>query len=488
MNHMSEQDIRFHLQPISERYSLDELRQRECTYLQNNRCDLGLPPPRSGLRLVIAIPAFNEEDAISEVLRSLCSQSLSHERSEVIVVDNGSTDDTRSVVLKFASHCDLPIHLIAEPIRGFLQALRTGMDVALHRLAQVSSPREGIIATIDADDRVGPHWARTVIETITERKADMLRGPTQVAPPLSPEVELCVKALCDIENRVNGYVELARLRLKEALLGVGRCSRPLWLPRITGPNIAINRAAYVAVGGLDPRPPGDRASRLANPLFRMGGIVMLCDDPRMTLFRSRRPSHRSVNQGAGFGVEGFGDMLERAAKAVEEKGRINYPNPARTETGLQRILAGLQSRARKEQKRAKKWATRFLDSPPDPNLLYRYGDSPGEPAYIPIAEAKAILIEMTTRADGVDYRIAERFLMGRELLRRQVLTYEGQWVHSDRIVDAVLKRMGFSLADIPRHVRQMATALKKIPNAEKEKWYDAACRALEEIYAQITPP
>ena len=486
---MLDQDIRFHLWPVSERYSLGELQERERAFLSHNhRGHLGLLPPHPDLGLVIVIPALNEEDAIGEVLGSLHLQSLSHERFEVIVVDNGSTDGAQSVVLNSACHCDLPIHLIAEPIQGFLRALRTGMDVALHRLAQVSPPREGIIATIDADDHVGPHWARTVIEMITGRKADMLRGPTQVAPPLPPEIELCVKALCDIENRVNGYVELARLRLKEALLGVGRCSRPLWLPRITGPNIAINRAAYVAVGGLDPRPPGDQASHLANPLFRMGGIVMPCDDPRMTLFRSRRPSHRSVNQGAGFGVGGFGDMLERAAKAVEEKDRINYPNPAKIEAGLQRILAGLQSETRKTQREAKEWATRFLGSPPDPNLLYSYGSLPGEPTHVPIAEAKAMLVEMTTRASGMDYRIAERFLMGRERLRSEVLSLEGQHIDSDRIVDAFLKEASFPLASLPPHFRQIAKALKKIPSAEKEKWHDEACRTLEEIYTRITLP
>lgn len=319
----------------------------------------------------------------------------------------------------------------------------------------------------------------------------MIRGPTQVVPPLPPEVELCAKALCDIENRVNGYVELARLRLEEALLGISRRGQLLWLPRITGPNIAITRAAYIAVGGLDPRPPGDQASHLANPLLSVGGVITLCDNPHMTLFRSRRLSHRNFGQAGGFGVGfglGFGDILDRAVRAVEEEAEINYPNPGRIEVGLQRILTGLQSETRKTQKETKEWATRSLGSPPDPNLLYRYGDSPGEPAYIHIAEAKAILIEMTTRADGVDYRIAERFLMGRERLRSEVLSLEGQHIDSDRIVDAFLKEASFPLASLPPHFRQIAKALKKIPSAEKEKWHDEACRTLEEIYTRITLP
>ena len=488
MNHMSEQDIRFHLQPISERYSLDELRQREFTYLQNNRCDLGLPPPGSGLRLVIVIPALNEEEAVSGVLRSLWSQSLPHDQFEVIAVDNGSTDGTRSVVLNFARHCNLPIHLISEPVKGCLRAVRTGMDVALHRLAQVSPPYEGIIATIDADDQVGSHWATAVVETITERKTDMIRGPTQLAESPPSQVELCVKALCDVENRVNGYVELARLRLEEALLGIRHQGQPLWLPRITGPNIAISRVAYVAVGGLDPRPPGDQASHLANPLLRTGGIVTLCDDLRVTLFRSRRCSRRNFDQASGFGAGfglGFGDMVYQATKAVEDGTTLNYPNPAWIEAGLRRVLVRLQSEDEEARKQARKLATRFLEVPPDPSALYKYGSSPDEPAQVSIVEAKAALLKMKSRAGGMDYRIAERFLMARELLRSQVLSLEGQWIESDRIIDALLKRMDFSSTNIPRHLRQMVASLKKIPNAENKKWYDAACRTLEEIYAQI---
>ena len=489
---MAEQDIRFHLQPVSERYPLERLRQREQTFLsQNSRHGLGLPPPNPCLGLVIVIPAFNEADAVCGALHSFYSQSLPHDRFEVIVVDNGSADGTQSVVLNFARHCDLSIHLVSESVKGCMRAVRTGMDIALHRLAQVSSPQEGIIATIDADDQIGPHWAMAVVETIAKRKTDMIRGPTQLAQPLSPQVELRMKALCDIENRVNGYAELARLRMQEALFGIKRRTQSLWLPRITGPNIAITRVAYIAVGGLDPRPPGDQASHLANPLLRMGGVITVCDDPCMTLFRSCRCSFRNFDEaggfGAGFGL-GFGDMLSRATESVEKGTEIGYPNPGWVEVGLRRVLAGLQSKVEEAWEEAKELATRFLDSPPDPNMLYRYGGLAEEPARVSIGEAKATLIGMTARADGMDYRLAERFLMARELLRSQVLSFEGQWVQSNRMVDTVLRRMGFSSADISPRIQRMATALKNIPNAEKDKWYDKACRVLEKIYARITPP
>lgn len=488
---MADRDVRFHLQPILKRYSLDELQQREAAFLsRNNRYDFGLPAPNANLQLVIVIPALNEEKTIGRVLNCLVAQGLSHDRFEVIVVDNGSTDGTKSVVLNFVRDSNLAVHLVSEPIGGCLQAVRTGMDVALHRLAQVPSPQEGIIAAIDADDQVGPHWATAVHENIGKKEADMIRGPTQIAKPLPVQVELCVKTLCDVENRVNGYVELARLRIREILSGIDHQSCPLWLPRITGPNIAITRAAYVAVGGLDPRPPGDQASHLANPLLRLGGNFGLCEDPRMILFRSGRRSRRNFNQAGGFGVGfglGFAHMLECAAKAVAEQRVINYPNPAWVEEGLTQILVGLQADVEKTRDVTRNWAIRFLDAPPDPNMLYRRGSSSEEPAQIPVAEAQTTLIQMTARANGMDYRVAERFLMTREKLRREILSInERQWIQSDRIADTILETMGFPSVNAPLHHRQMATALKKLPNAQPEVWYDKACRMMEQIYARVT--
>ncbi len=487
---MLEGETRFHLNPISERFSLASLEQHEYEYIQNNRHDLEARSPHPNLGLVVVIPALNEKDEIGRVLQSLSFQNLPQDQFEVIVVDNGSTDGTQSVVHNFTRNCGLPVHLVTESIKGCLRTLRTGMDIAMQRLAQISSPNKGIIATIDADDQVSPHWAETVIEIITEKKADMIRGQTKLTQPLPSQVELCVKTLCDVENRINGYAELTRLRLKEALLGIRRQAQPLWLPRITGPNIAISRAAYIAVGGLDPRPPGDQASHLANPLLRMGGIFKMCNNPRMILFRSNRRSFRNIDEARGFGVGfglGFGDMLSLATESIEKSTEIDYPNPARVEAGLKRVLVDLQSEVVETRQEAKELVMQFLDSPPDPNVLYRYGSSPEIPARVSISEAKAMLINMALRAGGIDYQLAERFLMSREFLRTQVLSFEEQWIQSNYFINTIINGMGRSSTNITPHYQQITGVLKRIPSAEKEKWYDTACRELEGFYAQVTP-
>jgi len=49
----------------------------------------------------IIIPAYNAEKAIKECLSSLTNQSLSRNKYEIIVVDDGSTDRTCEIAKKY---------------------------------------------------------------------------------------------------------------------------------------------------------------------------------------------------------------------------------------------------------------------------------------------------------------------------------------------------------------------------------------------------
>ena len=49
------------------------------------------------LRFSVIVPAFNAEVTLSSCLEALVEQSISKEDYEVIVVDDGSTDDTSEI-------------------------------------------------------------------------------------------------------------------------------------------------------------------------------------------------------------------------------------------------------------------------------------------------------------------------------------------------------------------------------------------------------
>jgi glycosyltransferase involved in cell wall biosynthesis len=92
----------------------------------------------------VVIPAYNAAGTIAEAIRSVLAQTVPPER--VIVVDDGSSDDTAAAVRSFGGIVDL------------LQQANAGPGSATTRgFRAVRSP---LIATLDADDL----WVRDKME------------------------------------------------------------------------------------------------------------------------------------------------------------------------------------------------------------------------------------------------------------------------------------------------------------------------------------
>ena len=86
------------------------------------------PFHKTGVTLVV--PAFNEKDGIGAVLSDL--QKVGEDPSvtlEVIVVDDGSTDGTSSLVDKFSARL-----IQHEENMGYGSSLKTGIKNATHEL------------------------------------------------------------------------------------------------------------------------------------------------------------------------------------------------------------------------------------------------------------------------------------------------------------------------------------------------------------------
>lgn len=96
----------------------------------------------------VVIPALNEEQLIGPCLRSVRDQAF-HGNYEVIVVDNGSTDDTVQIAEKHADY------VFIEEQKGKYAAANTGARQA----------HGNILAFLDADTIVQPNWLSTIHET-----------------------------------------------------------------------------------------------------------------------------------------------------------------------------------------------------------------------------------------------------------------------------------------------------------------------------------
>jgi len=100
-------------------------------------------------RVTVLMPAYNAGKYIAEAIRSVLGQSFAD--FELLIVDNGSSDNTRDVIRSFA---DPRIRLLVQGNRGISVALNTGLKAA-----------KGIyIARFDADDICFPErLARQVV-------------------------------------------------------------------------------------------------------------------------------------------------------------------------------------------------------------------------------------------------------------------------------------------------------------------------------------
>jgi len=87
----------------------------------------------------VVIPCFNQGHFLADAIESVRAQSL--QADEIIVVDDGSTDRTRTVARRFAE-----VRYLAQPNLGLARARNRGMRAA----------RGDFLVFLDADDRLRP--------------------------------------------------------------------------------------------------------------------------------------------------------------------------------------------------------------------------------------------------------------------------------------------------------------------------------------------
>jgi glycosyltransferase involved in cell wall biosynthesis len=117
------------------------------------------PETASHKRILIAIPAFNEEESIGEVVNN--AKAI---YPEVLVYDDGSQDNTSSIA---ESNGAIVIRGIRN--RGYGRALRTLFQHAL-------TMNFDVIVTLDSDGQHDPNQIPGLVQPLLENKADMVIG------------------------------------------------------------------------------------------------------------------------------------------------------------------------------------------------------------------------------------------------------------------------------------------------------------------------
>ncbi len=175
------------------------------------------------LRMLMSfvVPAYNEEAYLAECIESILRETAGLEDlTEIIVVNNASTDGTRAVAERFPG-----VYVVDEPRKGLTHARQAGF------LASSGT----LIANVDSDSRLPPWWVERVLrEFRRDRELVALSGPLHYYD-LSPKQRRAVwvfYGLAWVTYAVNRYV-----------LRVGSM--------VQGGNFVVTRAALERIGGFN---------------------------------------------------------------------------------------------------------------------------------------------------------------------------------------------------------------------------------------------
>lgn len=188
------------------------------------------------MKYSVVIATYNRARDLRDTLSSLAGLRPDGPW-EVIVVDNNSTDETRSVVETAAETFPAPLRYLFEAAQGRSPALNTGIGAA----------RGEIIATTDDDVRVPADWLNVIARGLADLRCDFVGGrvlPIWGAPrpawlPDRGGKQWAVIALLDYGDQPIEFG--ARVPL--------------------GVNMGFRREAFDRAGGFDPH-TGRRAGTL----------------------------------------------------------------------------------------------------------------------------------------------------------------------------------------------------------------------------------
>lgn len=184
------------------------------------------------VQLSIVVPLKNEAAHISACLASLQAQDLPADQYEIIVVDNGSTDDS----VQLASHFSA-VHIVKAP----------GVHVGAVRNIGAQHARGQILVFIDADCTANPGWLRNIL-TLLSDGVDALGGGIYL-----PEHPALIER-CWLLEGPDGHV------LPKVLIGAA---------------IAIRRPVFLQLGGFNEQVTSGEDSELSATLQGAGfNLVM----------------------------------------------------------------------------------------------------------------------------------------------------------------------------------------------------------------------
>ena len=169
----------------------------------------------------VVVPTRNRADLLSDALGSLVEQDYPADRYEILVVDDGSIDDTPSVVEALAqAHSKPRLSLLRQPARNQNAARNRG----------VSEAKGELIAFLDDDELAPANWLSGLVAgCMRHPDADVVGGPYRL------RLEASTPRVCE-----------AHWPGVDGAFGWGESEREV--EHVSGGNMLIRRRAFIRTG------------------------------------------------------------------------------------------------------------------------------------------------------------------------------------------------------------------------------------------------
>lgn len=180
------------------------------------------------------LPTRNRSDYLRQALDSILTQTLAPEEFEIIVVDNASTDDTRSVVAEYQIKAKFVLKYQLEEALGLHNARHAGVQTALF----------DTLVFADDDIEADPAWLEAILESFTVGDAVLVGGKN--LPKFEGTPPSWLKKKWENPCSFGHYLpHLSILDLGEEIKRVD----PYY---VFGCNFAIRKEVLIAAGGFHP--------------------------------------------------------------------------------------------------------------------------------------------------------------------------------------------------------------------------------------------
>src|SRR3989338_2413064 len=174
----------------------------------------------------VAIPVYNGESSIKNTLESVLAQNYPHDRYEVVVVNNNSSDRTQQIVEELIRHNGSRIRLFLEKKQG----------ISYTRNNSIRNSTGDIVAFIDDDCYADKNWLKEIAWTFIEFDADAVQGKIVLATPIPKDIWFGEDF---IQKRMAGvnYGDKAFVMKDEDLVGANMSFKKNVLERLGGMSI-----------------------------------------------------------------------------------------------------------------------------------------------------------------------------------------------------------------------------------------------------------